>query len=186
MPVLAFAVREDFRDWLEHEHARCEGIWLKIAKRSSGIASIDYQQALEEAICFGWIDGQRSGHDEHSYLTRFTPRKPRSRWSQRNCEIAERLIASGAMSPAGLAAVEQAKADGRWDEAYPSQANATVPADLQAALDANPAAAAFFATLDSINRYAFLYRLHHVARPAARAARIERYIELLARGETLH
>jgi uncharacterized protein YdeI (YjbR/CyaY-like superfamily) len=168
------------------ECATAAGVWLKIAKKDSGIASVDYAQALEVALCWGWIDGQRGRFDERYFLTRFTPRTPKSRWSQRNCAIAEELIATGAMQPLGLAQVELAKADGRWDAAYPSQANATVPEDLQLALDANPAALAFFDTLDRINRYAFLYRLHHLTKPDARAARIVRYVETLARGETLH
>jgi uncharacterized protein YdeI (YjbR/CyaY-like superfamily) len=168
------------------EHATAAGVWLKIAKKDSGIASVDYAQGLEVALCWGWIDGQRGRFDDRYFLTRFTPRTTKSRWSQRNCTIAEELIATGAMRPPGLAQVELAKADGRWEAAYPSQANATVPDDLQLALDANPAALAFFDTLDSINRYAFLYRLHHVSRPDARSARITRYVEMLARGETLH
>lgn len=138
------------------------------------------------ALCWGWIDGQRGRFDERHFLTRFTPRKPKSRWSQRNCKIAEALIAAGAMQRPGLAQVEQARADGRWDAAYPSQSNATVPDDLRLALEANPIALAFFDTLDSINRYAFLYRLHQVTNPDTRSARITRYVETLARGETLH
>jgi uncharacterized protein YdeI (YjbR/CyaY-like superfamily) len=186
LELIAFGSPADWEQWLEREQSVSPGIWMKIAKRDSGIATVDYQQALEVAICFGWIDGQRGRYDETHFLTRFTPRGPRSRWSQRNCALAEVLLAKGAMRERGRAEVDRAKGDGRWEAAYPSQANATVPDDMQAALDANPTALAFFLTLDSINRYAFLYRLHHLRRPDARAARIERYVEMLARGERLH
>ena len=186
LELLAFDSPAAWERWLAREHRRSSGLWLKIAKRDSGVITIGYQEALEVALCWGWIDGQRGRHDATYFLTRFTPRKPRSRWSQRNCALAEVLIAKGAMRPAGLVEVERARGDGRWEAAYPSQANATVPPDLEAALDATPAALAFFNTLDGSNRYAFLYRLHHLRDEAARAARIDRYVEMLARGETLH
>lgn len=147
--------------------------------------SVSYAEALEVALCWGWIDGQRDRFDERHFLTRFTPRKPKSRWSQRNCEIAESLIERGAMQPAGLTQVEQAKTDGRWDAAYPRQRDAQVPEDLRLALDGSPAAREFFATLTGVTRYAFLYRLHHVTKPGARAERITRYVAMLERGETL-
>lgn len=183
---MASASREEWDRWLEAAHASSSGVWLKLAKKDSGIASVTYQQALEGALCWGWIDGQRDRFDGSYFLTRFTPRKRSSRWSERNCQIADRLIASGAMRPPGLAQVESAKADGRWDAAYPGQANATVPDDLELALAANPAARAFFETLAGATRYAFLYRLHHVREAQTRAARIADYVERLARGETLH
>jgi uncharacterized protein YdeI (YjbR/CyaY-like superfamily) len=179
LPVLAFESRAHWRDWLAREHSSSSGIWLKIAKKDSGIASIDYQQALEEALCFGWIDGQRDRFDENWFLTRFTPRKATSRWSERNCGLAEALTERGLMAPAGLAAVAAAKSDGRWDAAYPSPANAAVPPDFQAALDANPKAAERFAALPSMGRYRFIYRLHHVNGPDARVERIARYVEEL-------
>jgi uncharacterized protein YdeI (YjbR/CyaY-like superfamily) len=185
LPVLGFATRELWYAWLADQHTSSSGLWLKIAKKGSGIDSVDYQQALEVALCWGWIDGQRGRFDELHFLTRFTPRKPRSRWSQRNCAIAEALIERRAMQPAGLAAVEQAKGDGRWEQAYPGMRGAGVPEDLERALAANDAAREFFATLDSPNRYAFLYRLHHTPE-ARRAERIERYVAMLAAGETLH
>jgi uncharacterized protein YdeI (YjbR/CyaY-like superfamily) len=186
LAVVAFASRADWEEWLGREHARAAGVWLKLAKKGSGIESVSYGEALDGALCWGWIDGQRAPLDERWFLTRFTPRKPRSRWSANNCAKADRLMACGEMQPPGLEQVTAAKADGRWGAAYPGQRDAPVPPDLQEALDANPAAAEFFASLDSSNRYAFLYRLHHIARAEARAKRITQYVELLARRETLH
>jgi uncharacterized protein YdeI (YjbR/CyaY-like superfamily) len=150
------------------------------------VRSVSRSDAIDGALCFGWIDGQIAPVDERFWLTRFTPRGARSRWSQRNRDRASALIAAGRMRPAGLAEVERAKADGRWDAAYPGQASATVPDDLAKALAANPAAAAFFETLDGANRYAILYRLHEAKRPATRAARLERFVEMLARHEKIH
>ena len=186
LPVVAFASRVAWEEWLGREHARAGGAWLKIAKKGSGIESVSYGTALDGALCWGWIDGQKAPLDELWFLTRFTPRKPRSRWSANNRVKAEELIARGEMTPAGLEQVNAAKADGRWDAAYPGQRDAVVPADLRQALDGNPAAAEFFVALDSSNRYAFLYRLHHVTRADTRAERIARYVAMLARGETLH
>jgi uncharacterized protein YdeI (YjbR/CyaY-like superfamily) len=186
LPVVAFASRGDWEEWLGREHAGAAGVWLKIAKKGSGIESVSYGEALDGALCWGWIDGQRAPFDELWFLTRFTPRKPRSRWSVRNRVKAEELIARGEIKPPGLEQVCAAKADGRFDAAYPGQRDALVPPDFRQALDATPAAAEFFAALDSANRYAFLYRLHHVTGPAARAERIARYVEMLAHGETLH
>jgi len=147
---------------------------------------VSYAEALEEAIRYGWIDGQKAAHDAAHWLQRFTPRGPRSRWSQVNRRTAERLLAEDRMTPAGLAQIQAAERDGRWEAAYEPQSQASVPEDLERALDAHPGAKAFFATLTGARRYAFLYRLHHVTRPEARARRIERYIELLAAGRTLH
>jgi uncharacterized protein YdeI (YjbR/CyaY-like superfamily) len=186
LPVVAFASRGDWEEWLGREHARAGGVWLKIAKKGSAIESVSYGEALDGALCWGWIDGQRAPFDELWFLTRFTPRKPRSRWSWNNRVKADELIARGEMKPPGLEQVMAAKADGRWDAAYPGQRDAPVPDDLRQALDANAAAAEFFAALDSANRYAFLYRLHHVSGAEARAERIARYVAMLARGETLH
>ena len=157
-----------------------------MAKRSSGIASVSLPEALETALCFGWIDGQRKGLDDAWFLQRYTPRRKRSKWSKINRENAEALIEAGRMRPAGLAQVEAAKADGRWEDAYPSPSQMTAPPDLQAELDRNPKAAAFFETLSSTNRYAVLYRIHDAKRPETRARRIAQFVEMLAEGRTLH
>jgi uncharacterized protein YdeI (YjbR/CyaY-like superfamily) len=186
LPIVAFASRADWEEWLASEHARAAGVWLKIAKKGSGIESVNYAEALDGALCWGWIDGQRGRFDELWFLTRFTPRKPRSRWSANNCAKVDELIARAEMQPAGLEQVSAAKADGRWDAAYPGQRDAVVPADFRQALDANRTAAEFFAALDGSNRYAFLYRLHHLTGADARAERIAGYVAMLARGATLH
>jgi uncharacterized protein YdeI (YjbR/CyaY-like superfamily) len=159
---------------------------LRIAKKGSGVVTVGYPEVLDTAIAYGWIDGQRKPLDETYFLQRFCPRRPRSRWSKINREKAERLIAEGRMKPPGLAEVERAKADGRWDAAYEGQARMAVPPDLQAELDKRPAAAAFFATLSSQNRYSILYRLHDAKRPETRARRLAQYVEMLERGETIH
>ena len=159
LQVHLFATPRELEAWLEENHNSCEGVWLKIAKKGVDEPSVTYAEALELALCFGWIDSQKRGFDDRHFLQRFTPRRPRGRWSKINREKAERLIASGAMRPAGMAEVEAAKADGRWEAAYEGQRTAKVPPDLQRALEANPAAAAFFDALDSANRYAIVYRL---------------------------
>jgi uncharacterized protein YdeI (YjbR/CyaY-like superfamily) len=162
-------------------------VWIEFAKKGSGVASVTYAEAVEVALMYGWIDGKvRKSPEEGFYMQRFTPRRPRSKWSQINRSRAEALIESGRMKPAGLAEVERARADGRWDDAYPPPSRIEVPSDLQRALDAVPAAAARFASLDSQNRYAILYRLHDVKRAETRAARIREFVEMLARGEKLH
>ena len=171
--------------WLSANHESAAGAWLKLAKKGSPRATVTQTEAVEEAICFGWIDGQVQRHDEHFFLQRFTPRRPRSQWSQINRERAQRLIAAGRMKTAGLREYEAAQADGRLHRAYPSQREATVPADFQAALDADPAARAFFETLTGSDRYAFLHRLHHVKDPRRRAQRIDTYLELLSEHKTL-
>jgi uncharacterized protein YdeI (YjbR/CyaY-like superfamily) len=185
-PILLFADRAAFRKWLSAHHASERGLWLRIAKAGSPLRSITYAEALDLALCFGWIDGQRRSYDADSFLQKFTPRQKRSPWSKRNREHVARLIAAGEMHPAGLAAVEAAKADGRWDRAYDSARAATVPDDLQAALDANPAAKAFFATLNAANRYAILYRVQTAVKPETRARRIAEFVAMLQRKETLH
>jgi uncharacterized protein YdeI (YjbR/CyaY-like superfamily) len=185
LPIVQVPDQSGWRDWLRANHDSQDGAWLKFAKKGSPTATVSYAQALEEALCFGWIDGQVRRHDEHFYLQRFTPRRTRSKWSKNNVEKTERLIADGRMHPAGLAQVEAAKADGRWEAAYPAQSQAEVPEDLQRAFDANPPANEFFATLTGSTRYAFLYRLHNVRTPDARANRIARYIELLSERRTL-
>lgn len=185
LPVLPFESAAAFEAWLEAEHERAPGVWVKMAKKASGIASVGWDEAVPVALCFGWIDGQRRGLDETWFLQRFTPRKPRSRWSQINTRHVERLIADGRMRPAGLAHVEAARADGRWADAYANQGDARPQPDFQAALDANPDAAAFFATLRGTRRYAFIFRVGDAKRPETRARRIAGFVELLARGETL-
>ncbi|MGH2852468.1 MAG: YdeI/OmpD-associated family protein [Solirubrobacteraceae bacterium] len=186
LPTRAFASSAAWERWLERSHASAPGIWLKFAKKESGVASVSRSDAIDMALCFGWIDGQVAPLDERFWLTRFTPRRPRSRWSQRNRDRATALIADGRMRPAGLEEVERAQGDGRWDAAYPGQASAAVPEDLAQALAATPCAAEYFATLDRVNRYAILYRLHDAKRPATRAARLERFIQMLARHEKIH
>ena len=186
LPVIAFASREEFAAWLDEHHERPDGLWIKFAKKASGIPTVVYAEALEVALCHGWIDGQVAKFDDRHYLQRFTPRRARSKWSKINRDRATALIESGAMKPAGLAEVERAKADGRWDAAYDAPSRATVPDDLQRALDANPAAAEFFATLSGSNRYAVLYRIQDAKRPETRARRIEKFVAMLARGEKLH
>lgn len=174
----------DWETWLE-AHEDATEVWLKLRKKGCPVPSITYPQALEVALCFGWIDGQIRGLDDHFMLRRFTPRRPRSRWSQTNREHIEQLTAAGRMRPRGLAEVEAAKADGRWEAAYAPASTITVPDDLRAALDANPQAGTFFQTLTGSDRYAFLYRLHHVTDPGKRTARIGDYIERLSAGRTL-
>jgi uncharacterized protein YdeI (YjbR/CyaY-like superfamily) len=185
LPVLELADRAAWERWLEANHASCAGAWLKLAKKGSPRPTVTQSQAVEGAVCFGWIDGQVKRHDEHFFLQRFTPRRPRSKWSAINRERAQRLIEEGRMKPPGLREYEAAKADGRLDEAYPSQRTAAVPPDMQAALESHPRAREFFETLAGSDRYAFLYRLHHVKDPQRRAERIARYIELLSERKTL-
>ena len=177
--ILAFSSGEAFEAWLAAEAETSLGIWLKIAKKDSGIESIDYGEAVDVALCFGWIDGQKDRFDEQYWLQRFTPRRSRSKWSQVNRTRVAKLVAAGRMRPAGLAEVERAKADGRWDAAYAPQSTATVPEDLRQALSDDPEAADFFAVLDSANRYAVLYRIGDAKRPTTRPARIRKYVDML-------
>jgi uncharacterized protein YdeI (YjbR/CyaY-like superfamily) len=185
LPIVRFATVAAFERWLER-HAGDAGVWLRFAKAGTGNTSIAYAQALEAAICFGWIDGQKAAYDDGWWLQRFTPRRPRGRWSRINCAKAEALIEATRMRPAGLVEVEAAKADGRWDAAYAGQRSAEVPADLQAALDQSPTAATFFATLSSGNRYAILYRVGSVKRAETRARKIDQYVAMLEAGQTIH
>jgi len=178
--VLAFASRQAWEAWLAGQHGTSPGVRIKFAKKASGIPSLRYPEALEVALCYGWIDGQVSALDEDHYLQRFTPRTPRSRWSQVNRAKALELIQRGAMAPAGLREVERAQADGRWDAAYAPPSTAAVPPDLQRELDRSPAAAEFFATLDSQNRYAILYRIQDAKKPETRARRIATFVAMLA------
>lgn len=186
VPVVSFARPSDWAGWLAENHASSRGAWLKLAKKASGVASVTYAEALEVALAWGWIDGQKQSHDDAAWLQKFTPRGARSIWSKVNREKALALIASGEMKPPGLAEVERAKKDGRWDAAYDSPSRATVPEDLAAALAANPRAAEFFSTLNAANRYAVLFRVHTAKKPETRARRIAQFVEMLARGEKLH
>jgi uncharacterized protein YdeI (YjbR/CyaY-like superfamily) len=185
LPILELPDRSAWERWLDASHSSSSGAWLKLAKKGSPRQTLTQAEAVDGAICFGWIDGQVRRYDGHFYLQRFTPRRPRSRWSAINRERAQRLIDEGRMRPAGLSELRAAEADGRLREAYPSQRRATVPSDFQAALDEHPPAREFFQTLAGSHRYAFLYRLHHVKDPRRRAERITRYIELLSEGKTL-
>ncbi|MGP3966624.1 YdeI/OmpD-associated family protein [Streptomyces sp. 6N223] len=182
----SFDSAEDFEAWLEGHHASSPGIWLKLRKKAQGVLALTYAEALDVALCYGWIDGQKAAGDDRFWLQRFTPRRPRSRWSKINRGKAEALIERGRMRPPGMAQVERAKADGRWDAAYDGPKNASVPDDLAEALAANPAAAAFFATLDSRNRYAVLYRVQDAKKPETRARRIEKYVGMLAEEKKIY
>lgn len=185
-PVELFANPADFERWLRKHHAKASCVWVKYAKKKSGIPSINWDQAVDVALCYGWIDGQAKSLDDTYSLQRFTPRGKKSKWSKLNRERVARLIKEGRMQPAGLAEVERAKADGRWDAAYDSPANAKVPDDLAKALAKSAKAKKFFESLSSANRYAILYRLHDAKRPETRARRLEKFVEMLKNGEKLH
>lgn len=186
LPVLFFADQHAFEAWMEAHHASSSGIWLKLAKKGAGIQSVTRAEAIDVALCYGWIDGQAASVDDTYWLQRFTPRRPGSKWSMVNRRKVAELEAQGRMKPAGLREVEAAKRDGRWERAYPSPQEMTVPEDLQRKLDEHPRAAAFFAGLDSRNRYAILYRIHDAKRPETRARRIERFVAMLDAHETLY
>lgn len=186
LEIVAFESAETFQAWLGENHAVSSGIWLRLRKKGPGIVALDYAQALDVALCYGWIDGQKAKFDDQWWLQRFTPRKPRSKWSKVNRDKAAALIEQGRMQPPGQAEVDRAKADGRWEAAYDGAKTATVPDDLTAALTADPAAAAFFETLDRQNRYAILYRVQDAKKPETRARRIEKYVAMLAKGEKLY
>ena len=185
-PLVHFAEARLWAAWLDEHHATSSGVWLRIAKKASGTASVTYDEALEVALCYGWIDGQKKSYDDASWLQKFTPRGLKSIWSKVNRAKAEKLIDGGEMKPAGLAAVDQAKQDGRWDAAYDSQSSASVPVDFQAALDQHAGARAFFGTLTSRNRYAILFRIQTAKKAETRAKRIEQFIQMLANHETLY
>jgi uncharacterized protein YdeI (YjbR/CyaY-like superfamily) len=181
-----FASPAEWEEWLEDNHAACEGVWIKMAKKDAGIESVRYPEVLESALCFGWIDGRREALDERYFLQRFTPRRPRSKWSRINRDKVERLITEGRMRPAGLAEVERARTDGRWEAAYEGQKSITVPDDLERELDARPKARAFFAELNSQNRYAILYRLQEAGKPETRARRLAKFVAMLEAGESIY
>lgn len=185
-PVLLFPSQEKWRIWLEANHGQSEGVWLKHAKKSSGKESVSYHEALEEALCYGWIDSQKQAYDNDYYLQKFTPRGPKSIWSKTNVTKVELLIKAGRLQPSGLAAINTAKRDGRWEAAYDSPGNSKVPEDFQAALDRNPKAKQFFETLNKANVYAFCWRVQTAKKPETRKARIEKFIDMLSRGEKLH
>jgi len=186
LPIIAFPDLGAFDDWLQTQPADSPGLWIKFAKSGSGVASVSKSEAIDAALCHGWIDGQLDKYDSSYWLVRFTPRTGRSKWSQVNRSRAAELIEAGRMRPAGLAQVEAAQADGRWEAAYAPASTAEVPADLQAALDLNPTAAAFFATLTGANRYAILYRIGSVKKAETRARKIAEFVAMLERHETVH
>ena len=185
-PILSFTSREVWEQWLGEQHATSSGLWLKIAKKESGIATVCYADTLEVAICYGWIDGQKGAFDGEYWLQRFTPRASRSKWSKVNREKAVALIEAGRMGPAGYREVERAKEDGRWDAAYDAQSSATVSDDLRRELEKNDRARDFFASLDSRNRYTILYRVQDAKKPEARARRTEKYVAMLSEQEKLY
>jgi uncharacterized protein YdeI (YjbR/CyaY-like superfamily) len=186
LPVLSFRDGESFEQWLDRQPADAAGAWLKLPKKSAGEPGLTKSEAIDAALCHGWIDGQLDTYDNTHWLVRFTPRRARSKWSEVNRRRATELLAEGRMRASGLAQIEAAKADGRWDAAYAPASSAAVPADLQQALDASPKAAAFFSTLKGANRYAILYRIGSVKRPETRARKIADYVAMLERGETIH
>jgi uncharacterized protein YdeI (YjbR/CyaY-like superfamily) len=175
-----------FETWLRKNHSASDGVWLEIAKAGAPASTIGYDEALEIALCYGWIDGQKKAQDPMYWLQRFTPRRPRSMWSKVNRARAEALIAAGRMQASGQAEIDRAKADGQWDAAYDSARTSAIPADLQAALDAQPKARAFFSTLNAANRYAVLWRVQTAKKPETRTKRIETLVAMLARGEKIH
>lgn len=185
-PTFTFTNQEAWEAWLEVNGEAVPGIWLRMAKRSAEQSTVSYAQALETALCFGWIDGQKQAESEHYWLQRFTPRTAKSIWSKINKAKAEALISAGRMRPAGLRAIELAMRNGRWDAAYSSASTSTVPDDLQHALDINPKAKQFFATLNSQNRYAILFRIQNVKKAETRAKKISQFIDMLNNGEKLH
>jgi uncharacterized protein YdeI (YjbR/CyaY-like superfamily) len=186
LPVIAFKSQQDWDAWLTSQRTRSKGLWLKLAKKASGIASVSKQEAVDAALCHGWIDGQLDSFDEKYWLIRFTPRQSASKWSEKNRARALQLVEVGRMRPAGLKEIERARKDGRWNGAYASQSTAQVPDDLRAALEKNGKAKRFFDTLDSRNRYAILYRIHTAKKAETRIARIEQFVTMLFEGRTLY
>jgi uncharacterized protein YdeI (YjbR/CyaY-like superfamily) len=186
LPVKLFTTQADWRAWLEANHAQVLGVWLKHAKKASGKTSVSYAEAVEEALCYGWIDSQKLAYDNDYFLQKFTPRGPKSVWSKTNVAKVEALIKAGKMQPAGLAVIDLAKQDGRWQAAYDSSSTSTVPEDFLAALDKNPHAKQFFESLNKANVYAFCWRIQTAKKPETRQARIEKFIDMLNRGEKFH
>jgi uncharacterized protein YdeI (YjbR/CyaY-like superfamily) len=186
IPIMPFETQQDWEEWLKENHAEAKGIWLKIAKKEARTSSVSYAEALDSALCYGWIDGQKAAFDDQYWLQKFTPRTAKSIWSKVNCGKAEALIVEGRMQPEGLRQVELAKSDGRWERAYESQSKITTPDDFQRELDKNPKAKDFFDTLDSANRYAFLFRIHAAKKPETRSSKIQKFIEMLNQQQKLH
>ena len=185
-PVRQFPNRAAWAAWLERNYHQSRGLWLRLAKKGSGSQSLSYGEALEVALCYGWIDGQKRSETDRTWLQRFVPRRENSIWSEINREKALALIENGEMKPAGLQAIERAKKSGRWQQAYDSPSRAVVSPDLAMALDANPRAKAFFESLDGANRYAVLFRIQTVKKPETRAKKIRQFVEMLARHEKIH
>lgn len=183
LPILPFENKKKWTTWLAKQHDKSKGLWLKLAKKNSGIPSVTYEEALDVALCYGWIDGQKGSFDEQFWLQKFTPRGPKSIWSKINTEKVERLIARGEMKPAGHKTIEAAKQDGRWAAAYSSQKNTSIPEDFQTALDKNKKAKVFFDTLKSAERYSFLFRIQTAKKAETRARRIHQFIEMLEKNE---
>ncbi len=186
LPRMFFRGRSDWETWLAAHHDSSPGVWLQFAKKGVAATTVSRADALEVALCWGWIDSQAKSLDEESWLQRFTPRRARSRWSQINCEAAQVLIATGKMMPPGLAQIEAAKKDGRWDRAYASPSRMTVPEDLRRRLARYPKAARAFEALNAQNRYAILYRIHDAKKSETRARRIERFVQMLREGKTIY
>ena len=184
--VASFATPQDWSAWLAEHHAEPEGVWMRISKKGASVLTITYQQALDEALAWGWIDGQKKPIDAEFWMQRFTPRRPKSIWSVVNRNKALALISQGRMTPAGLREIERATADGRWDKAYESQSTATEPADLLAALAQNPKAALFYRALNRVNRYAIIFRLQNVKKAETRARKLSQFVEMLAREERIY
>jgi uncharacterized protein YdeI (YjbR/CyaY-like superfamily) len=186
LPVMHFGSVADLNEWLEKNNAESSGMWLRIFKKNSGVLSINYDQALDEALCFGWIDGQVKSYDEHSYIQKFTPRRAGSMWSKRNIEHISRLKNEGRMRPSGIKEAEAAKADGRWDRSYDSPSNMTIPEDLLNELSKDPATAEFFNNLNKTNKYAIAWRLQTAKKPETRAKRLKAILEMLGKGKKFH
>ena len=186
LPILPFTSQTEWRKWLESNHAECDGIWLQFYKKGSGVSTVVYAEALDEALCFGWIDGQLKSGDEKYYIQRFTPRRKRSLWSKRNIEHVSRLEAEGKIHPAGWKAIEEAKANGRWENAYDSQGSATVPDYFLVELTKDPKSLAFFESLNKINRFSIIWRLQSASKPEIRNKRLMQILDMMAKGEMFH
>lgn len=186
LPIILFVDRAAWAEWLDEHHRKAPGVWLQITKAASGIESVSYVEAVEVALCYGWIDGLKRSHDAVSWVQKFTPRRKKSMWSKINRDRALELMRRGEMQSAGLAEIEAAQQDGRWDAAYDSQSKAEIPSDFQAELDQHPEAKEFFATLNSSNRFAILYRIQTAKKPETRARRIQEFIGMLERHEKLY
>lgn len=184
--VMTFASQDEFEQWLEEHHAKEDLLWIKFARKGSGVAGLTYEEAVLVGLCYGWIDGQAASLDDTYWVQRFTPRRAKSNWSKINRERAEMLITEGKMRPSGLREIERAKANGRWEAAYDGPSTIGVPEDLQAALEKNPAARSFFETLNSSNRYAILYRIQEARKPETRASRIDKFVSMLSQGKKIY